>query len=90
MNCDADCSSLVRVCVNAAYYAYKKVLPLPNINDTFYTGNMTKELEKTGLFVVHAEKKYLTSPDYLKRGDILVAEGSHTVIVLKDSPTLTE
>ncbi|MBO4395813.1 MAG: hypothetical protein J5819_05650 [Eubacterium sp.] len=87
--CDADCSSLVRVCVNAAYFAFNGTLPFPNVDSTFYTGNMASELEKTGLFAVHAESKYVNSSKYLKRGDILVAEGSHTVIVLKDSPQLT-
>ena len=86
--CEADCSSLVRLCVNCGYYAFNGLIPFPNIGDTFYTGNMVSELKKTGLFSVHTAKKYLTSSDYLKRGDILVAEGTHTVIVLKDSPLL--
>ena len=86
--CEADCSSLVRVCVNCAYYAYNKTLPFANHNDTFYTGNMASELKKTGLFTVYKSSKYLDSSKYLKRGDILVAEGHHTVVVLKDSPLL--
>ena len=84
--CDADCSSLVRVCVNAGYYKFDKFLPFPDVGDTFYTGNMAMMLEKTGLFEIHGEAKYLKTNSYLKRGDILIAEGSHTVIVLKDSP----
>ena len=86
--CEADCSSLIRVVVNCGYYAYKKELPFPSSGDTFYTGNMAKMLEKTGLFTVYTDKSYLTTSDKLKRGDILVAEGSHTVMVLKDSPAL--
>ena len=88
--CEADCSSLVRLCVNCGYYAYNGQIPFPNIGDTFYTGNMVSELKKTGLFSVYTASKYLTSSDYLKRGDILVSEGKHTVIVLKDSPTLSQ
>ena len=86
--CEADCSSLVRLCVNCGYYAYNKTLPFPNVGDTFYTGNMAKMLKNTELFTVYSDKKYVENSDMLKRGDILVAEGHHTVIVLKDSPVL--
>jgi hypothetical protein len=36
----------------------------------------------TGSFDLYTDSKYLTSEHYLKRGDILVQTGSHTVIVL--------
>ena len=84
--CEADCSSLIRVCVNCGFYAYNGTLPLPDVTDTFYTGNMANELKKTGLFTVYTASRYLSNPNNLQRGDILVAEGSHTVMVLKDSP----
>ena len=47
---------------------------------------MANELEKTGLFTVYTASRYISNPNNLQRGDILVAEGSHTVMVLKDSP----
>ena len=84
--CEADCSSLIRLCVNCGYYAYNGTIPFPNVNDTFYTGNMANELKKTGLFTVYTASRYISNPNNLQRGDILVAEGSHTVMVLKDSP----
>lgn len=74
-NCEADCSAFVSVCVNAAGVKVSKDI---------YTGNMVKALEATGAFKVYRGSKYLTSSDYLKAGDILVAEGKHTVIVLED------
>ena len=84
--CEADCSSLIRLCVNCGYFAYNGSIPFPNVNDTFYTGNMANELKKTGLFTVYTASRYISNPNNLQRGDILVAEGSHTVMVLKDSP----
>ena len=84
--CEADCSSLIRLCVNCGYYAYNRTIPFPNVNDTFYTGNMANELKKTGLFTVYTASRYISNPNNLQRGDILVAEGSHTVMVLNDSP----
>ena len=74
--CECDCSSLVAVCVNAAGIKVSKDI---------YTGNMVKALEATGAFEKKlTAKKYLQESSYLKRGDILVHEGSHTAIVLTD------
>ena len=83
--CNADCSSLVRICVNAAFYALNKTTPL-SLANSFYTGNMASELAKLDDFKVYTSDKYVKSDKNLKRGDILVKEGSHTVVVLKDSP----
>ena len=73
--CECDCSSLVAVCVNAAGISVSKDI---------YTGNMVKTIYNTGKFDKYNTKEYLTSSDYLKRGDILVNEGSHTAIVLNN------
>ena len=81
--CDADCSSLVRLVVDCAYYKKNKTLPL-DFSATFYTGNMTTVLYKLGDFSILNDQKYLKTDMYLKRGDILVASGSHTVVALKD------
>lgn len=71
--CECDCSSLVSVCVNAAGVSVSKDI---------YTGNMVKALLATGMFEKLTEQKYLSSSDYLQRGDILVHEGSHTAVAL--------
>ncbi|MDD5900329.1 MAG: hypothetical protein PUC73_05460 [Lachnospiraceae bacterium] len=74
--CECDCSSLVAVCVNAAGIKVSKDI---------YTGNMVKALEATGAFEKKfTDKKHLKENSYLKRGDILIHEGSHTAIVLTD------
>lgn len=78
--CETDCSAFVSVCVNAAGVKVSKDI---------YTGNMVKALEGTGQFKVLRGSKYLTSSDYLKKGDILVTEGKHTIIVLEDGAKIS-
>lgn len=73
--CETDCSALVAVCVNAAGIPVSKDI---------YTGNEVKALLGTGCFDAYTAAKYLTSDKYLKRGDILVKEYSHTAVVLEN------
>lgn len=73
--CECDCSSLVAVCVNAASITVSKDI---------YTGNEAAALKNTGKFMVYTEAKYLNGDSYLKRGDILLKEGSHTAVVLSN------
>lgn len=72
--CETDCSALVAVCVNAAGITVSKDI---------YTGNEKQALVNTGKFKAHTDKKYLTSDKYLKRGDILLADG-HTAVALSN------
>lgn len=87
--CECDCSSLVAVCILAAGI---------KINKDIYTGNMASAILNTGKFKLLTDKKYLREDSYLKRGDILLCEGSHCAVVLSDgdstvstipSPTVT-
>lgn len=48
------------------------------------TSNMESKFKATGKYEVLKDKKYLTSDAYLKRGDILVKKGSHTVMALEN------
>lgn len=73
-NCETDCSALVAVCANAAGIPVSKDI---------YTGNEDSALVGTKKFEKLTNKKYLTSDKYLKRGDVLRANG-HTAIVLSD------
>lgn len=73
-NCETDCSALVAVCANAAGIPVSKDI---------YTGNEDSALVGTKKFEKLINKKYLTSDKYLKRGDVLRANG-HTAIVLSD------
>ena len=72
-NTETDCSALVRVCC-----AYAGVM-LPDFN----TVSEASALLKSGAFTELTGTKYTSSPDYLRRGDILVTrQKGHTVVVL--------
>lgn len=78
--CECDCASLVSTCCICAglpadiFYAG---------NNMRITGNLAAACEKTGEFNILTSTNYTKSKDYLKRGDILLADG-HTVIVLSN------
>lgn len=74
--CEADCSSGVAANVKAAGYRLD-ITALKNVSKDCYTGNLRAALKAAGFEVLTASK-YLTSPDYLLRGDILLYEGHHT------------
>lgn len=70
-----DCSALDRVCI---CYAGIQVA-------NFTTVSIHTVLPATGQFTKLTDRKYTTSSDYLRRGDILVTPvKAHTVIVLDD------
>lgn len=73
--CETDCSALVAVCVNAAGI---------KVSGDIYTGNESTALLKTGEFELLDAPKYLTTDEYLKRGDILLYEFHHTAIALEN------
>lgn len=78
-DCDCDCSSFMSVCCECAG------IPIPyNNNNAPTTSSMRTAFMNTGYFDLLTDKKYLNSDDYLLRGDILVAVGQHTVMVLSD------
>lgn len=74
--CECDCSSLMHVCAIAggANLSYG--------SNGHTTRTMVKEFVASGDYEKLTASKYLTSDKYLQRGDILVKEGSHTVMVL--------
>jgi peptidoglycan hydrolase-like protein with peptidoglycan-binding domain len=77
-SCECDCSSLMHVCAIAggANLAYG--------SNGYTTRTMAAAFAASGNYQKLTASKYLTSDKYLKRGDILVKEGSHTVMVLED------
>ncbi len=72
--CEADCSSFVSVCVNAAGVKVSKGM---------YTGNEKAVLQATKKFDTLTSDDYTKHEDKLKRGDILHGQG-HTAIVLSN------
>lgn len=78
-DCECDCSSFMSVCAECAG------VPIPyNGNNAPTTSTMKTAFLNTGYFDLYTDEKYLTFDKYLKRGDIIVAIGSHTVMVLSD------
>ena len=72
---DFDCSSLVLECYRLA--------GLP-IKMTGYTGSMRKILLNTGMFEEFTDAEHIDSSHKACTGDIYLASGHHTLIVLND------
>lgn len=79
--CEGDCSAGVIANIKAAGYLLG-IDALKNINAT-YTGNLRSGAEEAG-FQVLTESKYLTGPDYLLAGDILLNDSHHTATNVQD------
>lgn len=80
IDCNTDGSALVAVCINAAN--------IP-VSATMTTSTEEKILSRTAAFQILTSSEYLTSSQYLKRGDILLANG-HTAIVLSNGQKIVE
>lgn len=74
--CECDCSSLVHVCAIAGG------AKLEYGGNGLTTRTMVAAFVASGDYIKLTDSKYLTADKYLKRGDILVKEGSHTAMVL--------
>lgn len=75
--CECDCSSLMHVCAIAGG------AKLNYGSNGLTTRNMVTAFVGSGDYVKLTDSKYLTSDQYLLRGDILVKNG-HTVMVLEN------
>lgn len=76
--CCCDCSSLQHVCsiVGGSGLSYG--------SNGLTTRTMVNAFVGSGCYEKLSATKYLTSDKYLKRGDVVVKEGSHTFMVLED------
>lgn len=81
--CECDCSSFITVCALAAGIKITYGTNAPT------TSTMKTVFSSTGEFDILTDAKYLSSDSYLKRGDILVKAGSHTVMVLENGANAT-
>ena len=77
-DCNTDCSAFMTVCALAggARITYGSNAPT--------TSNMRTKFKQSGDYTILTDAKHLTMTDYLRKGDILVKEGSHTVMVLEN------
>ena len=76
--CECDCSSLMHT---AAIAGGAKIHYGSN---GATTRTLRTVLGNSGYYKILTESKYLTSDKYLKRGDIIVNEGSHTIMALQN------
>lgn len=76
--CYADCSSFMTVCAKAGGAS---ISGLPCTSDMVKTKPANNPFSKGGDYEILTDSLYLTSSDYLQRGDILVKSG-HTLMVL--------
>lgn len=76
--CETDCSAFMAVCAIAAGVNLSYGSNGPT------TSTIKSAFKNTGKFTVLTDSKYLTSDNYLKRGDVLVKPGSHTVMALQN------
>lgn len=77
--CNCDCSSFMHVIAIAS-----GLTEMEYTNNACTTTTMTNFFVKTGKFINITDSNILSNDKYLKRGDILVSKGSHTVMVLSD------
>ncbi len=78
--CETDCSALVSV---ACMYAGVPESALTLSGNCATTRTLKNCLKNTGEVDVFTSPLYLTKTDHLKRGDILLKQGSHVIVVTK-------
>lgn len=84
--CECDCSSLVAV---ACMYAGIPESALTLNGNCAHTRNLRAMLKATGEVEIFTTIPYLAMTDRLKRGDILLKEGSHVAGVIKTNDLLS-
>ena len=83
--CETDCSALVSV---ACMYAGIPESRLTLNGNCAHTRNLKQMLKATGEVSVYTTALYTTKTDRLKRGDILLKEGSHVAVVVSTGKQL--
>lgn len=82
--CETDCSAYMTAIARIGGANVPRVSLGNGQYNAPVTSTMRKTFSSTGMFEVLTDSKYLTSDKYLKRGDILVKETAHTVMVLSN------
>lgn len=77
--CETDCSALVAV---ACMYAGIPESMLTLNGNCAHTRNLRMMLKATGEVDIYSTSSYVAQTDKLKRGDILLKEGSHVAVVV--------
>lgn len=87
VKCETDCSGLVTVC---CIYAGIPESELTYKGNCATTRTLKQWLKATGEVEVFTTPMYTNKPDRLRRGDILLKEGSHVAVVVKAQKSLDE
>lgn len=74
--CETDCCRLVDVCIRLA-----GITDIPDLKHK-YTGNIRKALMDSGRFELFTDDAHTRHNNLLKRGDLLLQDGHHIVVVL--------
>ncbi|MCR2050663.1 peptidoglycan-binding protein [Acetatifactor muris] len=77
--CETDCSALVSL---ACIYAGIPESALVVSGNSATTSTLRNRLKSTGKFEIYSASKFLSSSEYILRGDILLKEGSHVVVAI--------
>jgi hypothetical protein len=80
--CETDCSALVSL---ACMYAGIPESALTLSGNSATTRTLKNCLKSTGEVDIYTTSPYLTKTDRLRRGDILLRQGSHVVVVVRVS-----
>ena len=78
--CESDCSAGATACCKAAGYLHN-ISGLKNLSPDNYTGSMVDAFRAAG-FEIRTASKYLSSPDYVCAGDVLLNDHHHTTICI--------
>lgn len=79
---ETDCSAFMTACAKIAGIEVPRVALGNGQYNAPVTQTMRSAFSSTGSFEVLTESKYMTSANYLRRGDILVRESGHTAMAL--------
>ncbi len=85
--CETDCSNSTLSIVKSVGYLLD-IEELKKVSVYGYTGNLEKILLNTGYFKALRESKYLSGPDWLYAGDILLCTGHHVTINVDDGASV--
>lgn len=82
-SCNTDCSAFMSVIAESVGIQIKYTRLSDGSENAPTTSNMRQRFTEAG-FIAYTDKSYLRGTEKLLRGDILVAEGKHTVMALED------
>ena len=81
-----DCSSLATVATIVGFARAGYEFPYTYGSNAATTSTLVSRFKATGKFMCLTDKMFTGSSDYLRRGDIILKEGKHVVVMLDNGP----